>query len=229
MSECGFDEYERCQSRWSDEITVYALWFDDGSIPDCTAPRRDWTLPRGWPSTYPVCSSTSFWRGYGSCSYLWASIGKSMVSILKFFSIVFTECASGWMCTHRAGGREAKEKEVNQIIRKKYKDLGPMSFAEGVTLFLFSICVALWFFRDPQFLPGWSKFFPLAWVSLLVPDLLPLLSSANLVCFNTQGSWWLDSSDGHRRPSLHHPGSTQILVLPTRSRWNQLSSYFKPN
>jgi len=57
---------------------------------------------------------------------------------------------------------DAKEKEVNQIIRNKYINLGPMSFQENVTLFLFSICVALWFFRDPQFLPGWNQFFPLA-------------------------------------------------------------------
>lgn len=33
-----------------------------------------------------------------------------------------------------------------------------MSFHEGAVLSLFTILVALWFFREPRFMPGWSDF-----------------------------------------------------------------------
>ena len=35
-----------------------------------------------------------------------------------------------------------------------------MTFHELATLFLFIVCVLLWFFRDPQFIHGWSQFLP---------------------------------------------------------------------
>lgn len=46
-----------------------------------------------------------------------------------------------------------------KVIRQKFKDLGPMTFHEAAVLVLFIICVLLWFFRDPGFIPGWSQFF----------------------------------------------------------------------
>lgn len=44
------------------------------------------------------------------------------------------------------------------MIRQKFRDLGRMSFHEGAVLVLFIICVMLWFFRDPGFVPGWAHF-----------------------------------------------------------------------
>ena len=52
------------------------------------------------------------------------------------------------------------EKEVGRLIRRKYRDLGPMTFHEGAVLVLFVVLVLVWFFRDPQFIPGWSEFIP---------------------------------------------------------------------
>ena len=43
------------------------------------------------------------------------------------------------------------------MIRRKYEDLGAMTFHEGAVLVLFIGCVMLWFFRDPQFFTGWSE------------------------------------------------------------------------
>lgn len=54
------------------------------------------------------------------------------------------------------GGRD---KEVIKVIRQKFKDLGPMTFHEIAVLVLFILCVALWFFRDPGFMPGWAQLF----------------------------------------------------------------------
>ncbi len=33
-----------------------------------------------------------------------------------------------------------------------------MTFHEGAVLILFIVCVMLWFFRDPGFVPGWAHF-----------------------------------------------------------------------
>lgn len=45
---------------------------------------------------------------------------------------------------------------VKKLIRRKYEELGPMTFHELATLILFIVCVLLWFFRDPQFITGWA-------------------------------------------------------------------------
>ena len=50
-----------------------------------------------------------------------------------------------------------KEDTVRQVLRRKYNELGPMTFHEFAVLILFLLCVSLWFFRDPQFVPGWAE------------------------------------------------------------------------
>ncbi len=47
---------------------------------------------------------------------------------------------------------------MKKMIRKKFNDLGPVTFHEAAVLVLFLICVMLWFFRDPGFVPGWAHF-----------------------------------------------------------------------
>ncbi|XP_046438107.1 solute carrier family 13 member 5-like isoform X1 [Daphnia pulex] len=53
---------------------------------------------------------------------------------------------------------DGKTKVVKNLIKKKYEELGPMTFHEIATLILFIVCVFLWFFRDPQFITGWSEY-----------------------------------------------------------------------
>ena len=54
------------------------------------------------------------------------------------------------------------KKTLRRVIREKYDDLGPMSFHQASVLFFFIGLILLWFFRDPQFIPGrgsrgWSR------------------------------------------------------------------------
>ena len=55
-----------------------------------------------------------------------------------------------------ASEKVKREKAARAVIGKKYEELGPMSFHEFMTLFLFIILVLLWLFRDPQVIPGWA-------------------------------------------------------------------------
>ncbi|GAB6030174.1 hypothetical protein CHUAL_005850 [Chamberlinius hualienensis] len=57
---------------------------------------------------------------------------------------------------------EDNSKFVRHIVKVKYDDLGPITFHEICVLVLFIAVVLLWFFRDPQFIPGWASLFPLA-------------------------------------------------------------------
>nr|CAD7427795.1 unnamed protein product [Timema monikensis] len=49
---------------------------------------------------------------------------------------------------------------VKDMVRERVKELGAMSFDEGCTLALFIAVVLLWFFREPEFIPGWADIIP---------------------------------------------------------------------
>ncbi|NXS17993.1 S13A1 protein, partial [Mystacornis crossleyi] len=53
-----------------------------------------------------------------------------------------------------------REEASSRVIQQEYKELGPISYPETVTLVLFILMTLLWFTRDPGFIPGWSSLFP---------------------------------------------------------------------
>ena len=53
---------------------------------------------------------------------------------------------------------EENELSIRHTIKRKHTDLGPMRFHEGAVLTLFTILIALWFFREPRFMSGWAGF-----------------------------------------------------------------------
>lgn len=61
----------------------------------------------------------------------------------------------------RLRGDHLNPKSVRDAIKKRYNDLGSLSFHEGAVLFIFLVIVLLWFFRDPYVVTGWSSFFAL--------------------------------------------------------------------
>ena len=50
---------------------------------------------------------------------------------------------------------------IRELLRSQYNDLGFMTFHEIAVLMLFIFLVLLWFFREPEFMPGWGEFFPI--------------------------------------------------------------------
>ena len=49
--------------------------------------------------------------------------------------------------------------KIKKILKKKYQELGPITFHQVAIFINFMILIALWFFRDPQFIPGWGDLF----------------------------------------------------------------------
>jgi sodium-dependent dicarboxylate transporter 2/3/5 len=50
------------------------------------------------------------------------------------------------------------ERIATKVIESKYKELGPITWHESSIGFLFVSIVLLWFFRKPDFIPGWPSF-----------------------------------------------------------------------
>ncbi|KAK3104083.1 hypothetical protein FSP39_024304 [Pinctada imbricata] len=54
---------------------------------------------------------------------------------------------------------KSADDKVRNTIKKSYKELGPMSFAEIAVLSHFVILILLWFFRKPPYIDGWGSLF----------------------------------------------------------------------
>ncbi|KAK4016193.1 hypothetical protein OUZ56_031149 [Daphnia magna] len=100
---------------------------------------------------------------YGSAPGLnfasWMAFNVPGMLINTFLAWIWLQCLFlGFKRTTADDNTQAAV--IKKLIRRKYEELGPMTFHELATLILFILCVALWFFRDPQFITGWAEFLP---------------------------------------------------------------------
>ncbi len=47
---------------------------------------------------------------------------------------------------------------VKNLIKEKYIELGPLSYAEKNIIVCFVLLIGMWLFRSPGFMPGWGDF-----------------------------------------------------------------------
>lgn len=118
-----------------------------------------------WQEKYLVNWECMFWNN----SVLW------VISIEIKYYTVLAASVDIWFCSVLYFFRKKKEEDkrksneeeakiVREVISVKYEELGPMTFHEGSVLILFIIVVILWFFRKPEFIPGWAEFVATVWV-----------------------------------------------------------------
>ena len=50
--------------------------------------------------------------------------------------------------------------EVERSLKEQYDELGPMNFHQIALTLCFVTLILLWFFKEPQFIPGWASLFP---------------------------------------------------------------------
>uniref|UniRef100_A0AC35U5W2 Solute carrier family 13 member 3 n=1 Tax=Rhabditophanes sp. KR3021 TaxID=114890 RepID=A0AC35U5W2_9BILA len=60
---------------------------------------------------------------------------------------------------------QTENKKVKEALKKKYLELGSIKYDEINIIILFLILVALWFFRRPKFITGWSVLFKNGYVT----------------------------------------------------------------
>ncbi|XP_023231014.1 solute carrier family 13 member 5-like [Centruroides sculpturatus] len=75
-------------------------------------------------------------------------------------------------------GKDSDDQTITEAIRKKYLELGRITFHECAVLILFIILVILWLFRDPKFIPGWVELFD---PTVEVDDATPAIAIAILL------------------------------------------------
>lgn len=66
----------------------------------------------------------------------------------------------------------ANQDTARAVIKEKLKGLGPMTWHEIGVAINFLLIVLLWFFRKPQFIPGWGDFYPAKMVTDSSPAIL---------------------------------------------------------
>lgn len=54
---------------------------------------------------------------------------------------------------------KSSEEQAYEVIRIQYNQLGALTFHEVVVSCLFLLLLLLWFFRAPDFMPGWTRLF----------------------------------------------------------------------
>lgn len=66
-----------------------------------------------------------------------------------------------WNCRKSESSEkpDSTKDTITHILRRKYQELGSISYAEGSILILFILLVILWITRDPGFVPGWGSLF----------------------------------------------------------------------
>ena len=51
--------------------------------------------------------------------------------------------------------------QIKSFLKEKYSELGPVTFKEKMVGFYFILLVLIWFFEEPEFMPGWADYFKL--------------------------------------------------------------------
>jgi len=112
-----------------------------------------------------------------------------------------------------------KEKQVNHTIRTQYNQLGPITFQEVSTIVLFSICILLWFFRNPTFIGknvGWGRFFPLVHVDDVTPVMFIV---AVFFVIPAKPKFWFLRPTGERGPEVPSEAILDWEYIQKKTPW----------
>ncbi|CAD5122851.1 DgyrCDS11253 [Dimorphilus gyrociliatus] len=105
----------------------------------------------------------------------WGLPIASMILILTWLwlSILFLGFREFFSCCRRKKtDLERRDHGIQDMIKEEYTKLGNMKYQEIVVIVIFTTLVLLWFFREPQFMTGWSAAFRPGYVTGAVPSIL---------------------------------------------------------
>ncbi|EEB10540.1 conserved hypothetical protein [Pediculus humanus corporis] len=101
---------------------------------------------------------------------------------------------------------EEQQKQVRELIRRRYREMGPITYHEINVLCLFLLDVFLWFFRKPEFISGWGNLFP----EKVIKDATPAMAIVILLFILPANLDFLKTSEKNRKES---PGLLSWRVL----------------
>nr|XP_022906389.1 protein I'm not dead yet [Onthophagus taurus] len=94
----------------------------------------------------------------------WMFLNVPIMLVTMFLTWIWLQVM--YMGMFRPNSEDAKrirlgkqgEQVAQKVIRQKLEEMGPISFHEAMVGLMFVLAVFLWFFRKPQFIPGWTEF-----------------------------------------------------------------------
>nr|CAH7751647.1 unnamed protein product [Callosobruchus chinensis] len=94
----------------------------------------------------------------------WMFFNVPIMLLIMYTSVVFLQF--WFLGLFRPNSKDAANNNVGKegeavarkMINQQLEEMGPMSFHEICVGILFVAAILLWFFRSPQFMPGWAEF-----------------------------------------------------------------------
>ncbi|KAK9874168.1 hypothetical protein WA026_002519 [Henosepilachna vigintioctopunctata] len=113
--------------------------------------------------TFKGIYETTFKRSPGVEFAKWMIVNVPLMLIMMYLSLIWLQF--WFMGLFRPHSKDARRIRVGtqgeivarKLISQKIQEMGPMSFHEGSVAACFVLSVLLWFFRKPQFIPGWAE------------------------------------------------------------------------
>ncbi|XP_065337295.1 Na(+)/citrate cotransporter [Cloeon dipterum] len=122
------------------------------------------------------------------------------------------------LCRKNNSSNPDNSKSVRQLIASKYKELGPMSYHEANVLALFILLILLWFFRKPDFIPGWASLFPSVKIDDSTPAILVVIIMFILPSKLDFFKYFLDKDEKNKAISQKRRAAPSLIDWPTVQR-----------
>ena len=94
-----------------------------------------------------------------------------LVIVWYWMQLYYLGIKTTCVCWKKQKGDEGAKK----LIEDEYQKLGPMRYAEYMVAIMFILLVALWFFRNPDFMSGWAAGYPQGFIGDSVPAIMVTL------------------------------------------------------
>ncbi|XP_067684474.1 Na(+)/citrate cotransporter-like [Haliotis asinina] len=154
-------------------------------------------------------------------SYMVYALPLSALCLVCMWLLLQITCF-GFRKTFSCRGSENAEDdaEIRNLIKRDYKALGPMSFAEWVVMLHFIMLVLLWLTRQPGFFTGWSHLFLSGYLSDAVPAIL--VSCSLFICPRQRPNVLFFRRKGDTSEPVSQEAILQWSVVSSRFPWGVL-------
>jgi len=136
----------------------------------------------------------------------------SLPTILILLTVAFFWLMLLFLRTTKEEGHSGKE--LRRFLQQQHESLGPVTTREVLVAAYFTLLVVLWFFQEPEFIPGWSDLFAPG-VGEATPAALVLIL---LFITPSNFNFW---------PFRARSGPWEAVVLPpTLLDWDTMAKFF---